>query len=328
VEIPEHEVENFLNGLGNSPDLHFGKRLIEEYRTLGLELVEDPASPAIPDAITKAISEGQPLSAIRIGDGEANLLTYAMYPGTPTLDALVARRIIGAQQDRFEASRTWLLVLQQLLLASIQQADIVGVRGFWWGTPATPPAQHQPPPFNRHQWQLRLASDPRGTAGILRGNDAMLKLARARQLDGKLIASAHFYFGIAAHIKPLLDAAGKVILITNQSNAAKAIRHYRKNKLTKIIRVGNGNQKEANRPPRRPSFLQRIHNRLPNDLTGTLCLVGAGPWSEIYCSFIKQRGGVGVDLGSGFDLLEGRTTRPIHRAMGLDQDQRYALTCQ
>jgi FkbM family methyltransferase len=37
---------------------------------------------------------------------------------------------------------------------------------------------------------------------------------------------------------------------------------------------------------------------------------------------------VAIDLGSGFDLLCGETSRPVHRALGLDDLNRYALAKQ
>lgn len=325
MDVPEHEIENLLNDIGDSPEFHTGSQLIEEYRKLGLKLIEDPSSATIPKAIVNALRNRQPLSAIRIGDGEANLLTYGMYPGTPALDTWVAQRIISAQQDSFQANTTWLLCLQQLFLHSIHQADIVGVRGFWWASSPAPTAQIPRPVFDRDQWRIRMVADPRGTAGILRGTDAMLKLARSHQLNGKTIASAHFYLGIAAHIKPILDAARDVILITSQQDAAKAISQHRKDGSTKVIKAGRFSRRKNGELRNAPSFLERIHRKLPKDLSGTLCLIGAGPWSELYCSLVKQRGGVGVDLGSGFDLLEGRATRPIHRVLGLDEEPRYYL---
>lgn len=60
-------------------------------------------------------------------------------------------------------------------------------------------------------------------------------------------------------------------------------------------------------------------------MRGALCLVGAGFWSEIYCAWIKQRGGVAVDIGSGFNLLDGGAPRPIHKALGLNQNNPFAL---
>ena len=47
-------------------------------------------------------------------------------------------------------------------------------------------------------------------------------------------------------------------------------------------------------------------------LGGTLTLIGAGPWAEIYCDEVKKRGGVAIDIGSGFDILSGHFSRPVH----------------
>ena len=74
-----------------------------------------------------------------------------------------------------------------------------------------------------------------------------------------------------------------------------------------------------------PEFLHDVENQLPEDLQGCLCLVGAGIWSEIYCTWIRQRGGVGVDIGSGFDLLAGKVTRPVHRGVLGETADRFAL---
>ncbi len=60
-------------------------------------------------------------------------------------------------------------------------------------------------------------------------------------------------------------------------------------------------------------------------MRGCFCLVGAGFWAEIYCTWIKQRGGVAIDIGSGFDLLDGTAPRPVHRSLGFDQHNPFAL---
>jgi hypothetical protein len=41
-------------------------------------------------------------------------------------------------------------------------------------------------------------------------------------------------------------------------------------------------------------------------MAGTLCLVGAGMWAELYWTWIRRRGGVAVDIGSGMVLLAGQ----------------------
>jgi hypothetical protein len=77
--------------------------------------------------------------------------------------------------------------------------------------------------------------------------------------------------------------------------------------------------------PPSPDFLAEVASQLPQDLRGWCCLIGAGPWAEIYCSWAKQRGGVAVDIGSGFDLLAGTPSRPAHTALGYASRNRFAI---
>ncbi|WP_324281903.1 hypothetical protein VKI21_17545 [Cyanobacterium aponinum UTEX 3222] len=74
-----------------------------------------------------------------------------------------------------------------------------------------------------------------------------------------------------------------------------------------------------------PSFLLSVYSMLPKNMKGTLSLIGAGPWSEIYCTWIKKKGEVAVDIGSGFDLLDGDLTRPIHHLIETDKKQKFIL---
>ena len=72
-------------------------------------------------------------------------------------------------------------------------------------------------------------------------------------------------------------------------------------------------------------FLLEAENALSGDLRGCLCLVGAGVWAEIYCTWIKRNGGVGVDIGSGFDLLACKATRAVHQSVLGASGNRFAL---
>ncbi len=76
-----------------------------------------------------AVETGKPLSAIRIGDGEGNLLTYLKHRETPVLDEIAARKIIEMQGDRFNPSRSWLFCLKHLMQGAVCDSDILGVRG-------------------------------------------------------------------------------------------------------------------------------------------------------------------------------------------------------
>lgn len=57
---------------------------------------------------------------------------------------------------------------------------------------------------------------------------------------------------------------------------------------------------------------------------GNPCLVGAGVIGKIYCNWMRDRGGIAIDLGAVIDLWAGFSTRGPAR--GLDaKDERYKL---
>ena len=66
-------------------------------------------------------------------------------------------------------------------------------------------------------------------------------------------------------------------------------------------------------------YMNWINRELGKDLIGVLCLIGARPWAEFYCTWVKERGGVAVDIGSAFDLLAGTPIRSFHQTgLGID----------
>lgn len=57
---------------------------------------------------------------------------------------------------------------------------------------------------------------------------------------------------------------------------------------------------------------------------GNLCLVGGGVFSKIYNIWLKEQGGISLDIGAVFDLFAGKSTRGKNR--GLDAiDNTYKL---
>lgn len=256
-----------------------------------------------------ALERRSPFSAIRIGDGEGNILSYDVFSDTPNLDDFALERSVAIQPDSFQIETLWMSILQEMMLSSILQADMVGVMGLWR-------FRHRSATERVDEYLKRFSSpsDLRGQVGQFKGVHAVMQLASKGVLKEKILASAHFYFSILSHMEQLFTAAEKVIAVTNNKNAGDVLRERYPARPIIEIPVGIPTQKEGP-PSTKPDFLQKVRTSLPEDLRGCFCLVGAGIWAEIYCSWIKQKGGVAVDFGSGFDLLAGRMTRPVHRTV-------------
>jgi len=159
--FPEQEIEIFLSQLHqaslNYPSITDIERT---YRSHCRRVIPDRMAGEITDILIDSLKQQQPLSAIRIGDGEGNLLTYKQYSGTPELDRYCADTIIAFQEDKFNTTDASLVLLQQWLYGAVMDAAIIGVRGVdWWSRVAE--ASRESPQERREKFD----SDTRGTRG-------------------------------------------------------------------------------------------------------------------------------------------------------------------
>ena len=307
--IPQAELDEQVRLVRSHPEYASEAHVTATYRALGLEVLADPFAADVSERVARALGDRKPLSVIRIGDGEANILTFGVYPRMPTLDRHSVTALLRMQEDHFAAGEAWMITLRDMMLAAISHADIVGVKGMWRG--------NEPP--NVEQWIESW--DPRGLSGTWRTRDYMFKLARAGLLRGKTIASAHLYFGVIGNLPKILTAAERTILITTRTEVAAALRGRFPDFRIDHLPLGARRHCEDETP----DFLSELTQRLPDNLEGVCCLIGAGPWAEFYCMWIRQRGGVAVDVGSGFDVMAGMPTRPVHETVGAAALRRYAV---
>ena len=305
--IPVEELDFIRSQINDNPDLFDRKRIISSYVAEGLEVISDPFDHKIIRPLILALEANAPYSHIRIGDGEISFLVFGKEPETPNLDRFALERSMMNFEDQFQLSESWAVKLRIQMEVAIQTADAVGVRGLWWPQEVELPAH-----VAQASLIQRLGEDLRGMSGVWRSTKHMLDLAKVGGLDGKLVCSAHSYFGLVKSIANLVNVAECTICLTNRSNAVARLRSQFPEKSIHHIKL-SADFRPPEQWPSEPDFLYHVKSQLPHDLTGHLVLVGAGAWAEFYCSWIKERGGVGVDIGSGFDLLQGMVTRPVHR---------------
>ena len=305
--VPDTEIEVIRRNFLNNPDYFRPEHVCNDYQATGLHVLPDPFGPDCANLIVSALQDGKPFSAVRIGDGEANFLGFGAYEGTPNLDRHSVWDAVSKQKDQFALTETWFHVLRDLMTFAVDQSDLVGVLGLWRPTPDA----HK----KIHSVIERIYTNPGSLTGHWRGIDLMLQQAHLERFKGKTVASAHFYFGILAHLDQIIPAARHVYCVTSSAAAVDRIAANFPDTAVTRIPVGMPRPNKA-APLLEPEFFTGVDAELPGDMCGSLCLIGAGPWAEIYCAWVKSRGGVAVDLGSGFDLLAGETTRPVHHRVG------------
>lgn len=298
--IPKQELDTFRKNVKSQPnylDVHYVR---EQYKKYCRKVVADPFDFESVAWVNKAIEKKLAMSLVRMGDGEINLLTYPKYDQTPTLNEVVARKSIDKRLHSFNTNEQGLYELSTLMETALIDADVVGVLGLWRPSGSTTVKDF----LNNKNVGFR------GLSGQWRGIDYMLEMACTGRLSNKLIVSAHNYLAVVQNIDILLAGLDSVWLITSETAAVKRIKQENSKLKINVI-----NLPKSKRPLvfDSPYFLHETRKQLPNDLAGKLVLIGAGPWAEIYAYWIKQRGGIAIDIGTGFDLLAGKLSRPVHR---------------
>ena len=124
------EIDRMVEQIRAHPDYWVPSKVVEAYRSLGLNTLPDPFGGEVPDLIAEALRDERPYSVIRLGDGEINLLSFGAYD-TPHLDRFCAAASIRKRADTFIPNDLWMLALREMLVAAVAQADIVGVVGLW-----------------------------------------------------------------------------------------------------------------------------------------------------------------------------------------------------
>ncbi|MFZ2727056.1 MAG: hypothetical protein WAX77_12445 [Methylococcaceae bacterium] len=280
--IPQNEIEYVIQTMRSHPEYFNLDSMINAYKSCGLEVIAEPFKEEVLIPIKYALQMQQPLSVIRIGDSEANLLTYGMYPETINLNYFVAKAAIARRKDSFTVDEHWLIILRDLLMGALAQADIIGVVGLW-----------RPDETNNEIVIGRFLKDYRGVSGHWRAMDYMLTLANKKYFDTKIIASAHLYFSVLEHLDSLLILAKKIMIISNRKTIIENLQAKHPELCFDYIEIGINNA-DLNTLPDKPLFLNKVFLALPENMSGYLCLIGAGIWAEIYCTWVKQRGGVAI----------------------------------
>ena len=238
--IPASEIALFLQQVRAHASYWDPGYVKKVYRKACTRVISNPFSADASAPIITALERQTPFSAIRLGDGEANIFAYDVFSDTPNLDGFAVETSVAQHQDSFKIGRFWMSILREMMLSSILQADIIGVMGLRRSRQKSPVEGH-----NRFLEKFISHPDLRGQVGHFRGVQSVMRLASKGVLKNKIIASAHFYFSILAHMDSLFAAAKEVICITDKKVSFEHLRGKYPSIPMTLIPVGFQSQRKG-----------------------------------------------------------------------------------
>ncbi len=232
--------------------------------------------------LRRHIAEHLPLSLVRLGDGEGRLLGFPEIVDKAELD--VSLQIWFGRTD-FPTADLAALALE--LRAATRAADIVGL----------------PRPSQAQQPEYRPVFD---------ALDRFDLLAHAPLLTD---AAIHRYLQIGLFYRELLDRLPFCGLVTCRDLAPEIARVFRIGHVEQHLIPGETQHPGPLPGEHFPTRFRELWKTLTVPFPGAVFLVGAGAPGKIYCHWIKQRGGIALDIGSMCDAWAdvGRLRKPCHR---------------
>ena len=225
-------------------------------------------------AIRGCIRARHPISVVRLGDGEGAIMGYPTMTTRLHVDRSLRIWLRHTAVDDHDVA-----LLSEALRDAVREADIVGA-----------PRRRQIElghPLWRAVHEELLAFE-------LPGPDAALTHTALH----RLLQHALLY-------RPLLEDLDYIGLITCRRVEEE---------LSDLFGIGEvrwyGIQGELQdtgevETPHYPDGFEELRETLEVPHRGAVFLVGAGVFGKIYCHWIKQRGGIAIDIGSTFDTWAG-----------------------
>lgn len=127
------------------------------------------------------------------------------------------------------------------------------------------------------------------------------------------IKDIHYDLVRSGGLYRIIDAANDVRLITSQPVSPLLSRIFGKKFICYDIPCRALDLEVSVSTKHYPSHNLFMRNKLQHiDFKGVVVLVGAGPLGKEYCSIVKNKGGIAIDIGAVFDSWINFLTRPEH----------------
>jgi hypothetical protein len=256
------------------------------------------AARIISDEIVVALREKQPMSLLRVGNGEGNAMQMAKEKRCSLQISTFYQEFLS--QNGISIAENEATSMCAEVRGALISADIIGFRAFRFDERAM---------IQQHIEQRNFYA----ALGILYAREFLYEGLTQGHWRYSTITSAWIHLDIVPYLGAILNAASSVFVITGRAELREAFHRRLGERLEAFITVPV--QGFIPPTPKESHFggFPLIRERLNQNLRGKLVLVGAGLFGKMYCHAAKTNGAVAVDLGSTFDVLAGLETRPIHK---------------
>lgn len=224
----------------------------------------------------------KPCSLIRLGDGEAKLLSYPEYTSREKLEAQL--KVWFGEKKLTEAD---IMFLKKELLEAVIESDILGLPG--------------------HGRTFNKKNDNYTTDAINCQNlwKILVEKIGEKVLQGKLIVSANFHHEIQEKktIIEIIRSCNKVGFISNASKLLNFYQLYFEPLKISFIKVpGETWSRVEKSSSHYPKYYRDICEEINGQtFKGELWWVGAGVLGKIYTARLAAKGAVAIDLGAILD---------------------------
>jgi hypothetical protein len=260
--------------------------------------------------VRDAVSSREPFSLVRIGDGEAVVLTIDDSTWLQDLEYLHSHW--GAERVSLGAVRR----VQDDLRLALHSADLVGLRGDVVHT-ETPPdllerSLAEIGAFVRSEFSVRATELERLSDRGARRLALVNRVMRGTEWPPEQhFCSAWIHWELLASgaLTTILDELDEVVLVTSKPELEQLMARQFDVRVTVVPvpeKFVDAPVAGAHVPDRYSQMRDEL--RLP---PGTVALVGAGIPGKAYCHWLKESDCVAIDVGAVLDAWVGKASRPL-----------------
>jgi hypothetical protein len=251
-------------------------------------------------ALAAFIAEGRPLSMIRLGDGEGNILA-SNDQEYPDLYGIGTTKILNLMLGARNSPSRDITRIRRDLVNAITTADILAI----------------PSKGRLRRCYSELASDEtpdvRGMIGAINAVRLTRRVAERRGATFQIVTDSICHHELLPHFPGLLSELKSLGLITCYPELAGMLSQaYSIESIESHLIPGQASVDRSARGKHYPEIYGRTLEALSSDCSGRVYIVAAGILGKAYCAQIKHSGGIALDVGSIVEGWVGKKTRRYH----------------